>query len=55
MENNRLNKKKSKKKWWILTPIIILLILLLAIVGYGFHLYNEVKSNVDDKIGRAHV
>ncbi|GEM04194.1 transcriptional regulator LytR [Halolactibacillus miurensis] len=50
MENSRLNKKKNKKKWWILTPVIILLVLLLSIVGYGVHLYNEVKSNVNDNM-----
>ncbi|GEM01625.1 cell envelope-related function transcriptional attenuator common domain-containing protein [Halolactibacillus halophilus] len=50
MEKNHANKKKNKKKWWILTPIIILLILLVSIVGYGFHLYTEVKNNIDDNM-----
>jgi len=50
MNNSRMPKQKNKKKWWILTPIIILLVLLIGFVGYGFHLYHEIKSNVDDNM-----
>ncbi|GEN56137.1 transcriptional regulator LytR [Halolactibacillus alkaliphilus] len=50
MEKRRIRKKSSKKKWWVLTPIIILAVILLSIIGYGFHLYNEVKNNVNDKM-----